>query len=350
MAEPTLSLTTDVLRDEIAIARFGGDHPSDAGAAYDALDAGEKERVDRLLSRALRRFNNPTLPGGKRYEWSFLSPWSSLVVNAAYSTGTVEYDHTGGASERLVTLTDGTWPSWFTGTAITRTRIRIDGIDYAVATKEDATTLTLDESNNPGEDVDSGTSYSLHQDNYQLDSDVGLIFSPITFKQADNATWTCRKTTPHHIEILRMGRHNVEQETPRLFATRKIARNETTGTAQDIIFWPSISSEATVLFQYRVRPDSLSTDNGYPYGASDHSETILQACLAAVEEDFGERGVHSAAYTELLLASVELDARSHRPMSYGKYTMPTRRYGGLAAYPSERAPHVWSGVTHETSP
>src|SRR5262245_53590974 len=46
------------------------------------------------------------------HDWQFYRRVFSIPTVPAYSTGTVEYDHTGGAVERQLTLTGGTWPTW----------------------------------------------------------------------------------------------------------------------------------------------------------------------------------------------------------------------------------------------
>ena len=45
-------------------------------------------------------------------EWTYYQQIGFINTVASYSTGTIEYDHTGGANERQVTLTTGTWPTW----------------------------------------------------------------------------------------------------------------------------------------------------------------------------------------------------------------------------------------------
>lgn len=89
------------------------------------------------------------------------------VVNAdkgltAYSTGTILYDHSGGASERLVTITGGTLPGWVN----TDCAITIGGVRYPIASVLSTTTLTLGASsnnftNNPGADVGPGAAYTV---------------------------------------------------------------------------------------------------------------------------------------------------------------------------------------------
>jgi hypothetical protein len=102
--------------------------------------------------------------------WSYYHTPGRIVTQAPYSTGTLEYDHTGGSVERKVTLTGGTWPAWAASG-----RLIIDGKLHSVATREDSAILTLDSVLNPGADIASGTSYSLVQDIYTLPNDYRAI-------------------------------------------------------------------------------------------------------------------------------------------------------------------------------
>lgn len=99
------------------------------------------------------------------HAWSYYYRQRLLQTVASYATGTVVYDHTGGAAERLITLTSGTFPSW-----AAFGRIIIDDVHYEVDTYLSSTTLTLREDSNPGSDV-SSSSYELYRSAYPLPSD-----------------------------------------------------------------------------------------------------------------------------------------------------------------------------------
>jgi hypothetical protein len=71
--------------------------------------------------------------------------------------------NSGGAFERLVTLTTGTWPSWAASGWII-----ISDIQYRVSTRESNSQITLAAGENPGSDVASGTAFTLYQCDYQL--------------------------------------------------------------------------------------------------------------------------------------------------------------------------------------
>lgn len=99
-------------------------------------------------------------------DWKYLQRPFSFSTVAKYTTGTVAYDHTGGASERLVTLTTGTWPVWAVYGVL-----HLDSKFYRVQTRLSDTTLQLKEEYNPGADVASGSTYTLFREAYPLPLD-----------------------------------------------------------------------------------------------------------------------------------------------------------------------------------
>lgn len=105
-----------------------------------------------------------------RRRWRYYERRATFETVASYSTGTIAFDYTGGSSERLVTLTTGTFPSW-----AKFGRIIIDDVHYRIATNPSSTTLTLYEEDNPGEDVASGTTYTLYRNEYALPTDFRRI-------------------------------------------------------------------------------------------------------------------------------------------------------------------------------
>jgi hypothetical protein len=124
--------------------------------------------------------------------WNYYLSPHRIVTSAQYDTGTITYDHTGGSSERLVTLASGTWPTWAEyGTLL------IDSIPYEVNRRLSDTTLTLTASKNPEADVAAGTSYTLYRESYTLPAGFtalhhidrvadwnGCYVSPLAFQNA----------------------------------------------------------------------------------------------------------------------------------------------------------------------
>ncbi len=109
------------------------------------------------------------------HPWNYYRRVYRMATNPPYSTGTVVYDHIGGAYPRLLTLTSGTWPEWAASGAV-----QINGVVYEADERISGTQLTLDRSSNPGDDVAS-VGYRLFRDSYPLPADflavVELSFS-----------------------------------------------------------------------------------------------------------------------------------------------------------------------------
>jgi hypothetical protein len=141
--------------------------------------------------------------------WTYYYSKGRLVTSAPYSTGTVAYDHTGGAYERLLTLTDGTFPTWAAQGAV-----MIDDIVYEVYSYIDSTRLQLSTSSNPGADVDAGTSYTLFRDRYALPANFQAMGEMIiasfarTLQPEHPSSWLGRQriwrgtATPHSYAIM----------------------------------------------------------------------------------------------------------------------------------------------------
>jgi hypothetical protein len=85
----------------------------------------------------------------------------------------------------------------------------------------------------------------------------------------------------------------------------------------EVTFYPTPTETYSLTYAYSVTPDTLSDANPYPFGAAQHSETILQACLAEAEKVFElpTGGIHEQRFRELLTASIEFDKTLTSPMS-----------------------------------
>lgn len=131
--------------------------------------AEERRKARRAVLDAYREFP-------QRDTWAYFSRQGMITTQASQSDGTLAYDHTGGAEERLVTLTGATVPSngaWFT--------LVIDGVHYPIETVVSSTTFTLPEFANPGADVASGTSYSMYRSIYPVPIDYRVGGDPVEF-------------------------------------------------------------------------------------------------------------------------------------------------------------------------
>lgn len=135
---------------------------------YEMKDAGRHQRfARRAIQTAYRDLVNRT-------RWNYLDRRMTINTVANSTTGTIAYDHTGGASERLLTLSGSTFPA-----DANRYRIIINSVHYDIDTYESTTTVTLPVTNNPGADVAAGTTHNLYKNTYPLPADfrkIGRIY------------------------------------------------------------------------------------------------------------------------------------------------------------------------------
>lgn len=136
----------------------------------------ERRKARRVVIDAYRQF--PQFA-----EWTYFYKHGIVTTQASQEAGTCAYDHTGGAEERLVTLTDDTidttYGSWFT--------IVIDDVHYPIETVVSSTTFTLPEFSNPGADVAAGTSYLMYRNIYPVPVDFRTGGELMEFEGQGNA-------------------------------------------------------------------------------------------------------------------------------------------------------------------
>jgi hypothetical protein len=311
MAESTLSLGLPDF--EAAVGHLIG-----YGATTGNWTAAQDAHVQRIIKRGLRQFYyHARMPDvAYNHEWSFLKPVVQLTLNAPYSTGTIEYDHTGGASERLVTLTSGTWPSW-----AAYGKLNIANVLYDVSTREGDTTLTLTSSSNPGADVASGTSYELTQDDYTLPDDCAGVLGDMTF-EPNVATHRVVQRGENQIRRLRQG--GIITGTPSFFAVRVLASDQTTGQRMEAIFHPTPNDSYILTYRYNALPQALTDGAPYPLGGAMHAETILAAILSVAELDcFDEQREQTSNYRTLLEQAIQKDQGQFTSRNVGQNRDPS---------------------------
>lgn len=134
--------------------------------------------------------------------WKSYYAQGRVKTDASYSTGTVAFDFTGGSSERMLTLSGGTWP-----TNAARGWVLIDGVEYRVASRVSDTVITLSVNSNPGEDIAAGESYTWWRDTYPM---------PLDFLGADKLVdhqgfWEPIHTTPGNVLNLRANNQSANE-------------------------------------------------------------------------------------------------------------------------------------------
>ena len=309
MAEPTLSLNWDGIRNEVYEFLFGG---NDEGYTSET-DTDRTRLIERVCESGLRQFYGPPPMEGRTHDWSFLMPVATLSLNASYSTGTIA------ATSGVVTLSGGTFPAWAASG-----EINVNGTNYTVNTRDSGTQVTLDDTSSAS-DVSALTTYSLHQDDYDLPDDFGNILGTLTYAQADNALQPVELVGEGRLRELRQRDYNVTyiSEDPFYAAIRPKARTSTTsGTRYELMFWPDVTASATLSYRYRVLPDKPVSGPGSAgdrvHGVTQHGETILYSCLAEAERRMdGERGVMYQTFMEYLATSITRDRQDNKAEVYG---------------------------------
>ena len=121
--------------------------------------AAESEASVRKCSRAIQDTLR-LFPGLHR--WTYHYTWHRFHLVPLYNTGTIEYD----ATTRVLTLTDGVWPSWAADG-----NVRINDIVARVQSRTSNSVIVLSPTVGYDADIDAGTEYTIYQDEYILPAD-----------------------------------------------------------------------------------------------------------------------------------------------------------------------------------
>lgn len=184
-----------------------------------------------------------------RRHWTYFYSTYRISTVAPYLTGTVAYDHTGGAVERQLTLTGGTWPTWAADGVV-----GFNNDTYSVASRISDTVLRLAVNSNPGADTASGLSYQLWRDTYPLPVDF------VSMGEVSNDTTVLNYSTPGDIVARQRS-----SSTPGSLSCFTIKGDPRRYGALAIQFLPAPDSAASVNFSYQRRPRQMNV-LGYTTG------------------------------------------------------------------------------------
>jgi len=148
---------------------------------------------------------------------------------------------------------------------------------------------------------------------YPLPDDFGGLMGTFTYP-ANTTSETIQVTGEGRIRELRA--QNPWSGRPRLAALRPVAVT-LSSSRFEVIFWPTPATVEAVTYRYSRLLNRLGVTNLYPVGGAQHSETILECCLAAAEQMWDDQqGLHKQASIERLAASILFD-RSQGPDNLG---------------------------------
>lgn len=98
------------------------------------------------------------------HDWSYLQCDASIVTKAPYYTGTITYD----SSNKQMTLTGGTWPTWAADGVVL-----IGDRWYDVQSRTSNTVIVMKDG--PPESIATDTAYGIYQDTYDLPADFSVL-------------------------------------------------------------------------------------------------------------------------------------------------------------------------------
>jgi hypothetical protein len=258
-------------RYELATFQDAIEQVLDAVVGGDA-DPRRRRNAARAVREALRDLANYR-------NWSCYYRRVMLATVAQQTDGTLAYDHTGGSSERLVTLSGATVDS-----SVELAELIIGNVRYEVEKYLSSTTFTLSERANPGADVAAGTSYTLVRPTYSLPDDFGAMGQLLDPQSAGRVL--SEVTLEEALQIDRTVR------TAGLPWAYAFARHPRYAGGRSLRFAPSPTTARTYDAIYRARPlpllveledDGLvSITSGSPTVTCDTAGTFTQQHVGCV--------------------------------------------------------------------
>lgn len=229
--------------------------------AYDCIDFAMRVMEGQGVSanqQSMRwALHNAYMELGQEFAWSFLHKHGRIFLHAAQDDGTATYDHTGGAYERLLTLSGATFPSWAEDASV-----RIDGVTCRIEDTKSTTTATLDATMNPGRDVAAGSSYRIYPSYYALPNDFKRLATP----RAESVGWEL--TEMSYDDIMALDRDNDETGTPVYYCIRGV---EDLYGQMGLFIHPDSDDEKTLDFIYERMPREIRYTG---WEAADYAGTI----------------------------------------------------------------------------
>lgn len=302
MAPSTLTLTRDDLRK--AIGNLLGQ-----GIDVTAWDSDFATRVDMCVDIGCRWVYEPELLPGENqiHIWSFMQPkLFAFPLTQPYATGTVTI------VAGVVTGSGLTWPTWAADGELV-----VNGIGYAVSTRDSATQLTLDDTTVT---ASAGSAYTLQQVDYTLPELFGGFFGDLYLNQTNNSLGFVLERASKE-ELLSLQKSGIADFASQPCRYAVFAKDQTGAGDQRwmITVWPLPDDVYTLTGFYVWNPYRLTSALPYPMGGLPLSECLREAVLAAAEVEFkGEAGIHNQLFRAKLAAAVSYDRQVSNPGLLGQ--------------------------------
>ncbi len=153
---------------------------------------------------------------------------------------------------------------------------------------------------------------------YLMPFDFGGLDGPLHHVPSDNIRIPVVKTTVEN--ILKKREYNISLSLwPIVYAERAVHSGGRQSTRYQLLLWPSPSAAFTFKGTQRILPLAPNgSAQEFLYGGVEHSQTILEACLAQAELMLENKpGAHTAEFQSCLRTSIILDAQMHAPEYLG---------------------------------
>lgn len=221
------------------------------------LDMFENDRNGRPLRMARRAAREALRELYMVSGWQYFTTTHYFKTKAKQTDGTIEYTHAGYSTgtgmgtdtytARTVVLTGATWPS-----DVVNWKIIISGQHYSIESRVDDDEITLPEGENPGADVDSGTSYTLYKEAYVLPHGIAQIG---TLVDLDN-DWEVPVVSSHD----QLARKHLVYDTPDTPWQVALRNSGVLLNDMSLVFSPPPSTEEKYVFSYQRKPRDLKTE------------------------------------------------------------------------------------------
>jgi hypothetical protein len=240
------------------------------------------------------------------HDWSFFRPMEDVTTTAPYTTGTIE------VVDGVVTLSDGTFPSWAADGLL-----KADNNYYSIASRDGDTQITLDDTS---VDIDAATTYELGRPEISLPTAFEAVAndSDLTYYPDQNEVYPSVRM--RHDQTIRAWhqRNDPYYDRPIFYSVRTVEFDPTVGSRKVLAFYPTPDAAYVLRVPMILRPVFIDADNPYPVGGETLSAVILEACLSAAEQNLDEtEGVHEKRLLELLPAAIRADQDKSSPTSLG---------------------------------
>jgi hypothetical protein len=142
---------------------------------------------------------------------------------------------------------------------------------------------------------------------YDLPSDLGGIQGDLTYPAGSMQ----RPVVIVSESAIRTLRQKDTTSNPTHAAIIPKATDGTSSQVNELLLFPTPDSQVELKFKYFVKPSALTQSNPYPYGGSQHGETILESCLSIAEQRLNDdKGLHWEKFLERLSASIQYDMKT----------------------------------------